>query len=489
MIRTCGSRGLRRGSCGRWSSWRRRSLWPPCSQTEPRAAPWCGTTTTEDRPATVTGHSIRVVYAIPSDGADRSAERAPQISADVDEIAAWWRTQDFEREPRFDRATFACGPQADILVFRLAEGAAALQADETRFEKITDALVRDPRQPGFDKHLVYYDGPTGPESPCGEGGGTADGAGIAIVYLAMCAAVPTEVVATHELLHAFGALPAGGPPNACPDSSGHPCDSPGDILYPYAPAARLAALALDVGRNDYYAHPGTWLDVQDSRWLRLVTRQIRLALTITGGGSVEGDLPGVECSASCTTEWDQGSELVLDALPAEGQRFVRWSGACTGADSCSRDARRGAGGHGPLRAGALPAHALRRGSRLRDGHQRALHRPPLRPERELVHDAPARRHRRHGLALRRLVGGLRPPSRRVHGADDEGDVRPGAVRQARAALSQVSSVVWRGAASPSASSPRSSPTVPHRSATTSWSWIVSRFTWRERTKSSSASPG
>ncbi len=299
------------------------------------AAPWCGTTTTEDRPATVTGHSIRVVYAIPSDGADRSAERAPQISADVDEIAGWWRTQDFEREPRFDRVTFACGPQADILVFRLAEGAAALQADETRFEKITDALVRDPRQPGFDKHLVYYDGPTGPESPCGEGGGTADGAGIAIVYLAMCAAVPTEVVATHELLHAFGALPAGGPPNACPDSSGHPCDSPGDILYPYAPAARLAALALDVGRNDYYAHPGTWLDVQDSRWLRLATRQIRLALTITGGGSVEGDLPGVECSASCTTEWDQGSELVLDALPAEGQRFVRWSGACTGADSCS----------------------------------------------------------------------------------------------------------------------------------------------------------
>ncbi len=36
---------------------------------------------------------------------------------------------------------------------------------------------------------------------------------------------------------------------------------------------------------------------------------------------------------------------------------------------------------------------------------------------------------------------------------------------------------------------RISPTVPHRSATTSWSWIVSRFTWRERTKSSSSSCG
>ena len=300
-----------------------------------RAAPWCGTTTTEDRPAAVTGRSIRVVYALPSDGADRSAERAAQISADVDEIAAWWRTQDFEREPRFDRASFACGPQADLTVVRLPEGAEALQVNETRFEKLADALVRDPRRSGADKHLVYYDGPVASDSPCGEGGGTADAAGIAIVYLAACAAVPTEVVATHELLHAFGALPASGPPNACPDSTGHPCDSSGDILYPYAPAARLAALALDVGRNDYYAHPGAWLDVQDSRWLRLVTRQIRLALTIAGGGSVEGDVPGIECSTSCTTEWDQGSEVVLDALPAEGQRFVRWTGACTGTDTCS----------------------------------------------------------------------------------------------------------------------------------------------------------
>ena len=300
-----------------------------------RAAPWCGTPTTEDRPATVTGRTIRVVYAIASDGTDRSAERAVQISADVDEISAWWRTQDFEREPRFDRAAFACGSQADVTVIRLPDSTAGLQVNDTRFEKITDAVVSDLRRSGFDKHLVYYDGPTASGSPCGEGGGTADGAGVAIVYLATCAGVPTEVVAAHELLHAFGALPASGPPNACPDSTGHPCDSSGDILYPYAPAARLAALVLDVGRNDYYAHPGTWLDVQDSRWLRLVTRQIRLTLTIAGGGSVEGDVPGVDCSASCTTEWDQGSALVLDALPAEGQRFVRWSGACIGTDSCS----------------------------------------------------------------------------------------------------------------------------------------------------------
>ena len=300
---------------------------------EAQAAPWCGTVSTADRPATVTGRSIRVVYAVASDGADRSAERAAQISADVDEIGAWWRAQDFEREPRFDRAAFGCGAQADIVIVRLPDSTATLQVNDPRFERITSAITRD--DAGFEKHLVYYDGPVAAGSPCGEGGGSGDGEGIAIVYMTTCSGVPTEVVAAHELLHAFGALAAAGPPHACPDTRGHPCDSSGDILYPYAPAARLGALALDIGHDDYYAHGGTWLDVQDSRWLRLVTRQVRLALTIAGGGSVESDVPGLDCAASCGTEWDQGTAVVLDALPAEGQRFIRWSGACSGSDSCS----------------------------------------------------------------------------------------------------------------------------------------------------------
>lgn len=46
-------------------------------------------------------------------------------------------------------------------------------------------------------------------------------------------------------------------------------------------------------------------------------------------------------------------------------------------------------------------------------------------------------------------------------------------------LSQSRSSVCRVRCTPSASSPRNSPTVPCRSATTSCVWIVSRFTWRE----------
>jgi hypothetical protein len=298
------------------------------------AAPWCGSPSVTDRAPVVAGRTIRVVYAIPSDGADRTAELSPRISADVDEVAAWWRTQDPEREPRFDRAAFPCGPQADIITVRLTESAAVVSSGAARFEKIADGAVLGAGASDYLKHLVYYDGPTDNDRVCGQGGGSDTGSGVAIVYLSACADVPSAAVAAHELLHAFGALPEAGPPTACPDTRGHPCDSDTDILYPYADATALGSLVLDVGRNDYYGHAGAWLDAQDSGWLRLVSRQVALALGISGTGWVESDIPGVECAASCTTEWDAGTTVELEAQAGRGQRFVRWSGACRGALRC-----------------------------------------------------------------------------------------------------------------------------------------------------------
>lgn len=298
------------------------------------AAPWCGSPSVEDRAPAVTGRSVRVVYVIPSDGADRTVELAPRISADVDEIAAWWRTQDAEREPRFDRAAFPCGPQADILTLRLTDPAATISPGNVRFERIESAVATATGRSSYEKHLVYYDGPTDNDRICGQGRGTADGAGAAIVYLAACSVVPTAHTAAHELLHAMGALPTGGPPNACPDTRGHPCDSDMDVLYPFADTTPLGSLILDFGRNDYYGHSGGWLDVQDSPWLRLVNRQAPLAVGISGAGSVASDIPGVDCSASCTTEWDAGTTVELEPMAGEGQRFVRWSGACTGSLGC-----------------------------------------------------------------------------------------------------------------------------------------------------------
>jgi Divergent InlB B-repeat domain len=299
---------------------------------EALAAPWCGTPTTEDRPPAITGRSIRVVYAYPSDAPDRSAERAGLISSDVDEVAAWWRGQDAEREPRFDRVGFACGLQVDLIVVKLPNNAGSLLGD--RFDLVADAVLAATGPSQYEKHLVYFDGPVDNPEICGQGGGTADGAGVAIVYLAACTGIPTATVVAHELIHALGAMADSGPPHACPDTRAHPCDSASDILYPEASEAALGALVLDVGRDDYYGHSGAWLDTQDSRWLWLVTRQVSLTTSIAGKGSVESDIPGLDCAAGCVTQWDTGSSISLEALAGEGQRFVRWSGACSGSGIC-----------------------------------------------------------------------------------------------------------------------------------------------------------
>jgi hypothetical protein len=301
---------------------------------EVQAATWCGTTTTQNRPPALTGRSIRVIYAYPSDGADRSVQLAPRLSADVDAIDAWWLAQDPAREPRFDRVAFSCGLQADILALRLSDPAATLQSSAVRGDRIeAQASAATGRSP-YEKLLVYYDGPVDDADLCGEGAGTPGGDGVAIVYLGACTDIPSANIAAHELLHSFGALPDGAP-HACPDTRGHPCDSEADVLYPFAmPGTTLAALVLDVGRDDYYGHAGGWPDLQDSPWLRLVSQQIRLTLAIAGRGSVESDVPGVDCAASCGTDWDAGSVVALEPLAGTGQRFVRWSGACTGSDPC-----------------------------------------------------------------------------------------------------------------------------------------------------------
>jgi hypothetical protein len=298
------------------------------------SAPWCGTITAQDRPPALTGRSIRVIYAYPSDGGDRSGQLAPQLSADVDAIDAWWRAQDPSREPRFDRVAFPCGLQADILSLRLSDTAAVLQSSAVRGDRVESQARAATGGSPYEKLLVYYDGPVDDADLCGEGAGTPGGEGIAMVYLGACTDIPTANIAAHELLHSFGALPDGAP-HACPDTRGHPCDSQVDILYPFAtPGTTLASLVLDVGNDDYYAHAGGWTDLQDSPWLRLVSQQIRLTLAIAGRGSIESDVPGVDCTASCGTDWDAGSVVSLEPLPAGGQRFVRWSGACTGSARC-----------------------------------------------------------------------------------------------------------------------------------------------------------
>lgn len=299
---------------------------------EASAAPWCGTIVDGDRAPIVAGHPIRLLYATPADGADNSAVVAQRIVDDVAEIESWWLREDSSRKPRFDQAAFSCGVQPDIGRLVVPGRGADLADPDLAWDTIRATLASWPLAT-LTKFLVYYDGPSKP-GRCGTGGGAPSGFGVAVVSLAGCPGLGTAATAAHELLHTLGAVPRIGPASNCPSSPGHVCDSSGDLMYPFAQPSPMSSFQLDVGRNDYYGHSGSWLDTQDSPWLQRLDAAVRLELRLQGTGSVESDVPGVACSSSCTTSWNPGTQVLLRALPAPNQVFAGWRGACEGDSFC-----------------------------------------------------------------------------------------------------------------------------------------------------------
>jgi Divergent InlB B-repeat domain len=307
-----------------------------------QAATWCGTVAPTDRaPQLPAGQSVHAVYAVPSDLPDRSPQIAQQLLDDAERIDAWWRREDPSRTLRFDLFPFPCGAQLDVTIVRVPQSSSSLRPVNGRFESILGAMTAAGLTSRYEKYLVYYDGPTDPLPSgfqvCGQGGQLPGGLGVSMVYLGACQGVPTGPTAAHEILHGLGAVPIGAP-HACPDGdTAHVCDTESDIMYPFASGEPLDALVLDAGRDDYYAHPGPWPDVQDSPWLVFLNSQIRLALELTGTGSVQSDIPGLDCSSACSTDWNTGTKLGLTATPAKGQRLLRWTGACSGSGLCAVD--------------------------------------------------------------------------------------------------------------------------------------------------------
>ena len=307
----------------------------PAAVTSALAATWCGAAVAEDRaPNVVAGNPIHWVYMIPSDGADSLGTVANVMESDAEQIDAWWRGQDSTRVPRNDLATFPCGTQLDVTTVRMSRSSAQVGPLSGRFSYIFEALEQVGLDAEFTKYLVYFDGPTNESNVCGQGGTTPDGIGLAVVYYRSCVGVSTAAVAAHEFLHATGAVSDAAPHACIGENSGHTCDSEADVMYPFIGRATLAEKLLDPGRDDYYGHAGAWPDSQDSAWLVRFASQTPLALTVSGPGSVTSDVPGLLCSASCTTTWNSGERLFLSATPAAGAKLIRWGGACTGNTAC-----------------------------------------------------------------------------------------------------------------------------------------------------------
>ena len=58
-----------------------------------------------------------------------------------------------------------------------------------------------------------------------------------------------------------------------------------------------------------------------------------MVISGSGTGSVLSDVPGIDCPALCSNQWNLGSTFTLTATAGPNTRFVRWSGACSGTDT------------------------------------------------------------------------------------------------------------------------------------------------------------
>ena len=326
-------------------------LWSAAPAAAATPVTWCGT----DRlganrtPDVDTGsqYRVHVIYAIPSDGQDRFGTVASQIATDIGAIDEWWRGQDPTRTPRFDLFPFpGCTSQfgqLDIGFARLPRPA-SVYADLNLLQLSADLSAFGP--PAV-KNIVYYDGQVLNSDVCGTTGYLADrdgGAfGFAYVWLRASdcevdvgSGRLTAEVAAHELTHNLGAVQRQAPHHcADPQFDGHVCDNRTDLLYPYVSSgATIANAVLDVGRDDYYGHSGSWWDVQDSPWLMHLPL-FPLAVAVDGtGGSVSSDAGGVSCPPACSAQLENGTRVTLRPVPAAGGTFKGWSGACSGQGPC-----------------------------------------------------------------------------------------------------------------------------------------------------------
>jgi len=296
--------------------------------------PWCGTDSSGvDRlPDATQAFAVHVAYVRAPGSPDRFAAWAPRIVGDVAAIDAWWRREDPTRALRFDLYPYPVCTSAfgtlDLTNVALPQELGGIRSafQTLRLLLASEIGFREPEK----AYLVYFDGPTGQsgdERVCGQGapGGGFGLPGIAVVYLDSCGAESSDklrpVVAVHELVHVLGAVDDAAP-NACQD--GHVCDVANDLLTASLSGNELETHVLDGNRDDYYGHPGGWLDVRRSLFLERLESPDR---TAPGTPSLlrAGDDPSGLTRFSWRAAGDDVGPVAYRVY--QDMRFIRQTGA------------------------------------------------------------------------------------------------------------------------------------------------------------------
>jgi PASTA domain/Divergent InlB B-repeat domain len=296
---------------------------------------------TADRPDDFHGLQVHLLYALPSDGVDRSFDTDGSIENSVAAFQRWLFVQS-GRRLRVD--THQGG--LDISFIRLQQTDAAIAAQGSlALEALAPQVNAVFNAPGK-LYAVYYDG----SNPvvCGNAKWPPNWPGnVAAFYLRGLGGgcfsqgfpppggdpnYPTFAL-FHDVMHPMGIVGTCAP-NHYGTNPGHVSDSNIDLMYagpqPWYPSV------LDIGRDDYFRHsPSACLDLQTVGFLTAdIDFQLAVTRAGTGSGSVRSDAWGlIECGSVCAAPYGRGTVVRLIAQETNGS-FTGWSGDCSGNGMC-----------------------------------------------------------------------------------------------------------------------------------------------------------
>jgi hypothetical protein len=218
-----------------------------------------------DRPDDLTGHQVHLVYALPSDGPDRSFDTDGSIARSINLVQDWLSGQTGGQRLRLD----TYGGQPDVTFVRLAKTDEYIASFEANVREMVERGLSDAGQIHPDKiYLVYYDGTS--TFACGGASYPPYLIGQAqVLYLrglpagpvtcgsntlgALGATAPAyfDIAMLHEFTHGLGLVPLCAPHQYL---GGHASDAANDLMWTGNQPWDVAHVTIDVNRDDYYGH-------------------------------------------------------------------------------------------------------------------------------------------------------------------------------------------------------------------------------------------
>ena len=89
------------------------------------------------------------------------------------------------------------------------------------------------------------------------------------------------------------------------------------------------------GRDDFSSIVATSFAVDALGLVGVPTHTLTVTKAGAGSGTVTSSPSGIDCGATCSASFTQGTTVTLTATPAAGSTFTGWSGACTGTGTCT----------------------------------------------------------------------------------------------------------------------------------------------------------